>query len=59
MTISATMASGIVRDMPKVATNGVVHTTHNALHKDHPSSNEQIYVINKKVRVVLHIPEIV
>ena len=31
--MSATIASGIVRDMPKVATNGVVQTTHNALER--------------------------
>ena len=31
MIISATIASGIVRDMPKVATKGVVQTTERAL----------------------------
>jgi len=29
--MSASIARGMVRDMPKVATNGVVHTTDNAL----------------------------
>ena len=31
MTMSATIASGIVNDMPSVATRGVVHTTDKAL----------------------------
>lgn len=29
--MSATIASGMVSDIPNVATSGVVHTTHNAL----------------------------
>jgi hypothetical protein len=29
--MSAIIASGMVSDMPKVATRGVVHTTHSAL----------------------------
>jgi hypothetical protein len=36
MIISATIASGIVRDMPKVATKGVVQTTERALTKELP-----------------------
>lgn len=31
--MSATIASGIVRDIPRVATNGVVQTTHSALRR--------------------------
>lgn len=33
ITMSATIASGIVKDTPKVATRGVV-TTHNALNRE-------------------------
>lgn len=42
MIISATIASGIVSDMPKVATKGVVQTTERALTRSSMSKIAQL-----------------
>jgi hypothetical protein len=48
MTMSATMASGIVSDMPKVATKGLVQTTDRALHRSYVVKATQLCNISNK-----------
>jgi hypothetical protein len=49
--MSATIASGIVSDMPKVATKGLVQTTERALHRSSLVKAKHLRGIRKKTPV--------